>query len=87
MYVGSKTLFNPVFIKPEQVHHFLPCNYTAITYWPDEEICHHLDVNLILTEKQRACWKRSRGTRDIAMGWIDYRNAFDIIPPLVDFEI
>ena len=56
--------------------------------WPDEEICHHLDANLILTEKQRGCWKRSRGTRDIAMGWINYRKAFDIIPPswILKFE-
>jgi hypothetical protein len=31
--VGSKTLFSPVFINPEQVDHFLPCTaYGASTY-------------------------------------------------------
>ena len=28
--VGSKTLFNPVFINPEQVDHFLPCTASTV---------------------------------------------------------
>ena len=32
-YVGSKTLFNAVFIRPEQVVHFLLCTYLVNIYF------------------------------------------------------
>ena len=53
-----------------------------------EEIYEHLEGKNLFPHEQKGCKKKSRGTKDqllidkvnLAMAWIDYRKAYDMIP-------
>ena len=65
-----------------------------------DQIYGHLDQQKLLSEEQKGCRKRSRGTNDLlyidravirevesrkknlAMAWIDYKKAYDMVPHL-----
>ena len=65
-----------------------------------DHICKNLDQQKLLSEEQKRCRKRSRGTNDLlyidravirevksrkknlAMAWIDYKKAYDMVPHL-----
>ena len=50
-----------------------------------DQIYAHLDQEKLLPEEQKRCRKGSRGTNDLknlAMAWIDYKKAYDMVPHL-----
>ena len=76
----------------------LPMMWKLLTGAIANNVYEHLENNELLTEEQKGCRRRTRGTKDqllidkailmdckrrhtnMAMAWIDYKKAYDMVP-------
>ena len=77
---------------------YLPLMWKLLSGMLSEKMYYHFEMGQLLSEEEKGCRKRSRGTKDqllidkmvlrnckrrktnLAMAWIDYRKAYDMVP-------